>query len=78
MSKTVKIDYELYKAIYDYFLGSGADEGYIKTALQIKQEKLNNHALYSISKNERLSEEVREIARKTYLDNKGISEDFRY
>ena len=78
MSKSVQIDYDLFLAIYDYFCGSGSDVEYIRSALEQKQAKLRQHALYSVSKNKKLSEEVREVARKNYLEEKGIPDDFRW
>ena len=78
MSRTVKIDFDLYMAIYDYFCGSGSDVEYIRSALEQKQQRLKEHALYSVSKNTKLSEEVREVARKSYLDEKGVTDDFRW
>ena len=78
MSKKIQIDAELYYAIYDYFCGSGSDVEYIRSALEQKQAKLRQHALYSVSKNKKLSEEVREVARKNYLEEKGVPDDFRW
>lgn len=78
MSKSVQIDYDLFLAIYDYFCGSGSDVEYIRSALEQKQAKLRQHALYSVSKNKKLSEEVREVARKNYLEEKGIPDEFRW
>lgn len=78
MSKSVQIDYDLFLAIYDYFCGSGSDVEYIRSALEQKQAKLRQHALYSVSKNKKLSEEVREVARKNYLDEKGVPDEFRW
>lgn len=78
MSKKIQIDAELFFAIYDYFCGSGSDVEYIRSALEQKQQRLKEHALYSVSKNTKLSEEVREVARKSYLDEKGVPDDFRW
>ena len=78
MSKTVKIDYDLYRAIYDYFCGTGADENFIRSSLEQKEEKMLKRTMYSISKNKDLSDEVREYARQNYLDLKGVPEEFRW
>ena len=78
MSKTVKIDYDLYLAIYDYFCGSGSDENFIRSGLEQKQNQMVKRAMYSLSKNQNLPEEVRDYAKQNYLDLKGVPEEFRW
>ena len=69
MSKKVKIDIELYQALYDYFCsGKGADVDYIRRAIQAKQDSLVKHTMYSLSKRESLTEEQREYFRKQYTN----------
>ena len=78
-SKNVQIESKLFFDLYEYFC-KGNDEvdlDYIKSALNVKYERIMEHAYYTMSKNPNLTEEQREYFRKEYLDAKGIPEEFR-
>ena len=78
-SKNVQIESRLFFELYEYFCkGNDAiDLEYVKSALNVKYERIMEHTLYSMSKNQDLTEEQREYFRKEYLDKKGIPEEFR-
>ena len=69
MSKKVQIDYELFLALYDYFCGTGSDENFIRSSLEQKHKKMVEHSLYSLSKNNELSDEVRDKMKEMYYDS---------
>lgn len=77
-NKNVMISQQLFFDLIKFFkfdqeeLRAGIDK-----QLTIKLEKLVNHDLYTQYLTA-ASEEERELARKQYLDNKGIPEAFRY
>lgn len=78
-SKNVQIESRLFFELYAYFV-EGSDKydvDYIKAALKAKYERVMEHTLYSMSKNQNLTEEQREYFRKEYLDKKGVPDEFR-
>lgn len=78
-SKQVQIDSKLFFDLYDYFC-RGKDEvdlEYIKSALNVKYERIMEHTYYTMSKNPNLTEDQREYFRKEYLDKKGVPDEFR-
>lgn len=78
-SKNVQIESRLFFELCEYFLEESDkyDLDYIKATLKAKYERVMEHTLYSMSKNQNLTEEQREYFRKEYLDKKGIPEEFR-
>ena len=55
----------------------GIDLEYIKSALNVKYERIMEHTYYTMSKNPNLTEDQREYFRKEYLDKKGVPDEFR-
>ena len=78
-SKNVQIESRLFFELCEYFSEESDkyDLDYIKATLKAKYERVMEHTLYSMSKNQNLTEEQREYFRKEYLDKKGIPEEFR-
>ena len=78
MRKNVQISWELFLALIRYHLFDlRGDEDRIRNDLEEKMNALYRHELYEKSKTASTSDE-REKARQTYLDEKGVSEDFRW
>lgn len=78
MKKNVQISRELFLALIRYHLFDlRGDEERIRKELEEKMNALYRHELYETSKTAATSAE-REKARQTYLDEKGVSEDFRW
>lgn len=50
----------------------------LETALNAKIDKMINHTIYTMSKNQNATAEERELARQKYLDRKGIHKNFRW
>lgn len=78
--KQVQIDSKLFFDLYEYFCNDNdtVDLESVKTALRAKYERLQSHAMYSLSKNKKLTPEQREYFRQQYLDGVGVPEEFRY
>lgn len=78
MKKNVQISRELFLALIRYHLFDlRGDEERIRKELEKKMNALYRHELYETSKTATTPAE-REKARQTYLDEKGVSEDFRW
>lgn len=77
--QNVKISIKLFHLLIRYHLLGDADQTGedIKKELEKKMDALIRHELYSTYKTAP-SETDREKARKKYLDQKGIPEDFRW
>ena len=76
--KQIKIDEDLFRMIYQYFIYGSEDETeLIKAGLKDKMDKMILRNIYTESKTAESVEE-RENARKDYLDRKKIPEDFRW
>lgn len=76
--KQIKIDEDLFRMIYQYFIYGRKDETeLIKAGLKDKMDKMILRNIYTESKTAESVEE-RENARKDYLDRKEIPEDFRW
>jgi len=76
--KNVQVPYELFAALLRYHLmsdGDYADEIY--KGLEQKLDSMVRHELYAKYKTAPTAEE-REIARKEYLDRKGVPDSFRW
>ena len=50
----------------------------LETALNAKIDKMIDHTIYTMSKNQNATAEEREVARQKYLNRKGIHKDFRW
>ena len=80
MQKKIQISYELFLQIFRFFILEDESEmtrKQITDGLGKKVRSLYEHELYSRSKTA-LTDEERESARRKYLDEKGIPEDFRW
>ena len=78
MKKNVQISRELFLALIRYHLFDlRGDEERIRKELEEEMNALYRHELYETSKTAATSAE-REKARQTYLDEKGVPEDFRW
>lgn len=76
--KQIKIDEDLFRMIYQYFIYGREDETeLIKAGLKDKMDKMILRNIYTESKTAESVEE-RKNARKDYLDRKEIPEDFRW
>ena len=76
--KQIKIDENLFRMIYQYFIYGREDETeLIKAGLKDKMDKMILRNIYTESKTAESVEE-RENARRNYLDIKKILEDFRW
>lgn len=76
--KNVQISYELFFQMLKYHLMEDeCCEIDIKKGLEKKLDALVMRELYTKSKTAS-SEEEREVARKEYLDRRGVPEDFRW
>ena len=78
--KQVKIDYDIYNMICNYFCGDdpeSVDIRAIQAYLDDKQRKLTQHALYSASCNPKLSEDVRNSMYQQYEESVGVQRKFR-
>lgn len=76
--KQIKIDEDLFRMIYQYFIYGREDETeLIKAGLKDKMEKMIMRKIYTESKTAESAEE-RKKARKDYLDRKEIPENFRW
>lgn len=76
--KQIKIDEDLFRMIYQYFIYGREDETEpIKAGLKDKMDKMILRNIYTKSKTAESVEE-RENARRNYLDIKKILEDFRW
>ena len=76
--KKVQIDYELFRKLIFYHLGS--DDQYeedIRNGLEEKLDALVRHELYTKYKTAP-SEEEQEKARQEYLDKRGVSASYRW
>lgn len=76
--KKVQIDYELFRKLIFYHLGS--DDQYeedIRNGLKEKLDALVRHELYTKYKTAP-SEEEQEKARQEYLDKRGVSASYRW
>lgn len=79
MAKNVQIPQELFVLLCQYHLCDIANvEDKICNELSIKLDSLVNRELYSKYKDKTLSAEERELARKEYLDRKGVPDNFRW
>lgn len=78
IGRQVKISVVLFFMLYRFFVEGEEDQkNEIKCRLEAKMELMMKHHLYSQSKTAD-TEEEREKARKEYLDEVKISENFRY
>ena len=78
MQKNVQIPYELYiNLIRFHLLELDENEQEIRSALEKKLRSMADRGLYTKYKTAG-SENEREDARRQYLDNRGIPEDFRW
>lgn len=78
--KQVKIDYDIYHMICNYFCGNApesVDIRAIQAYLDDKQRKLTQHALYSASCNPKLTQDVRDSMRQQYEESTGVQRKFR-
>lgn len=78
--KQVKIDYDIYNMLCNYFCGDdpeSVDIRAIQAYLQDKQRKLTQHALYSASCNPKLSQDIRDSMRAQYEESTGTQRKFR-
>ena len=76
--KQIKIDEDLFRMTYQYFIYGHKDETeLIKAGLKDKMDKMILRNIYTESKTAESVEE-RENARKNYLDRKEIPEVFRW
>lgn len=78
--KQVKIDYDIYNMICNYFCGESPEDvdiNAIQAYLQDKQRKLTQHALYSASCNQKLPQDVRDSMRAQYEESTGVQRKFR-
>lgn len=78
--KQVKIDYDIYNMICNYFCGDdpeSVDIQAIQAYLQDKQRKLTQHALYSASCNQNLPQDVRDSMYQQYEESTGTQRKFR-
>ena len=77
-NKNVKIPYELFFQLLQYFLMDNYDgEEIIRLGLEKKLDAMVNREVYSKSKTAP-TEEEREKFRQEYLDRRGIPENFRW
>lgn len=78
MSRNVQIPYELFVSLLKYhLLGKDENAEIIKTGLNQKLDALIRHELYQKYKTAP-TEEDREDARQKYLNEKGVSQKFRW
>lgn len=78
--KQVKIDYDIYNMICNYFCGDdpeSVDIRAIQAYLHDKQRKLTQHALYSASCNPKLPDDVRNSMYQQYEESVGVQRTFR-
>lgn len=78
--KQVKIDYDIYNMLYNYFCGNdpeSVDIRSIQAYLDDKQRKLTQHALYSASCNPKLPDDVRNSMYQQYEESVGVQRKFR-
>lgn len=78
--KQVKIDYDIYNMMYNYFCGESPEDVDIRAIqayLQDKQRKLTQHALYSASCNQNLPQDVRDSMYQQYEESTGVQRKFR-
>lgn len=78
--KQVKIDYDIYNMMYNYFCGESPEDvdiNAIQAYLCDKQRKLTQHALYSASCNQNLPQDVRDSMRQQYEESTGVQRKFR-
>jgi hypothetical protein len=81
MSKTVQMPKEIFAALVKVHIGHSQDpavEKVITDWIQAKIKAMYRHDLYAKSKDSSLMPDEREAARMSYLEEKGISEDFRW
>lgn len=80
MPKNVQIPYNLFLLLCKYHLiePDANMEAAIIAGLTDKLDSLTKHELYSRYKDNKLSEEERQTARKEYLDRVGMQEGFRW
>lgn len=79
MQKKIQISQELFMLLVQYHLCDITDnEDAICRELSVKLDSLVNRELYSKYKDKTLSAEERELARKEYLDRKGVPDNFRW
>lgn len=81
MSKNYQISEELFLKLMNYFLSdenSNEDFEEIAEMIQKKCNSIIRRNLYSAQFDKSLSAEQREQARQAYLDEIGMSKDFRY
>ena len=80
MPKNIQIPEDLFFDLCNFFLGDQSDDqtltADIKAALNIKLDKMISHELFSRYK-KTPSGADRELARKAYLDNRGVPDSFR-
>ena len=80
MPKNIQIPEDLFIDLCDFFLRDQSDDqtltADIKAALNIKLDKIINHKLFSRYKTAPSGAD-RELARKAYLDNRGVPDSFR-
>lgn len=80
MPKNIQIPEDLFFDLCDFFLRDQSDDqtltADIKAALNIKLDKIINHKLFSRYKTAPSGAD-RELARKAYLDKRGVPDSFR-
>ena len=80
MPKNIQIPEDLFFNLCDFFLRDQSDDqtltADIKAALNIKLDKIINHKLFSRYKTAPSGAD-RELARKAYLDKRGVPDSFR-
>lgn len=80
MPKNIQIPEDLFIDLCDFFLRDQSDDqtltADIKAALNIKLDKIINHKLFSRYKTAPSGAD-RELARKAYLDKRGVPDSFR-
>lgn len=77
--KSIQISRDLFIKLIEYFVfDEHENHDEIKKLLNEKLDKAIKHELYSKYKNQSLTEQEREKARKEYLDMIGMRDSFRY
>lgn len=80
MPKNIQIPEDLFFDLCDFFLRDQSDDqtltADIKAALNIKLDKIISHELFSRYKTAPSGAD-RELARKAYLDKRGVPDSFR-
>ena len=65
-------------AVYRYMHGDDSQRDFILKGIENKVKRMMEHDLYSIMHDKNKTDEEREQARQSYLNSKGIPENFRW